>query len=221
MPTSIYTLPDGSQVTLVPFPSTPAPKLVEPWVSDSVASITFPFTGQTQRQAASGADTWGMTLTYPPLTVAQAAPLRAWLRQMRGIARGTLIAPPDYLSIIGTPHLAPGGTGEILTAGAFSAGATAISTSGWTANSNGNLLPDDMIQIGTELYTVLDPADADGAGRASFEIWPSLRYGVSFGSVIDFGPGVQGLFCLADNRRNWSVRTPNHTDLSIRLAEYR
>ncbi len=107
MSTSTITLSTGAEVTLVPLPTSPAPRMVEPWVADTVASITFPFTGQTQTQGSSGADLWGMNVTYPPLTASEAAPILAWLRQLRGISRGFQWTPAGYTgpqgSCSGTP----------------------------------------------------------------------------------------------------------------------
>jgi hypothetical protein len=106
MSTSTITL-DGNPVTLVALPAWPPPSMVEPWVNDSVASITFPFTGQTQTQGSSGADIHGMNVTYPPLVEAQAAPFRAWLKQMRGISRAFQWTPADYVGPAGSPSGSP------------------------------------------------------------------------------------------------------------------
>jgi hypothetical protein len=213
MPTSTIAL-DGVDITVVPLPTCPPPKMVEPWVSDSVALIQFPFTGQTQAQASSGADLWGMMVTYAPLTVAQAGPLLAWLMQMRGMERAVQMAPPEYQG----PQGDPGGTP--ITVGTTVAGSTSLSTQGWTANAYGLLLPFDCIQIGQRLYRVLDSVNSDANGDATFEIWPSLREDVlQDNPIITDNP--LGLFRLATNKRNWSTDYTRLTHLSFPLVEYR
>jgi hypothetical protein len=381
MSTSIITL-DGTTITLVPLPTWPAPRMVEPWVNDSVASITFPFSGQTQSQGSTGADLWGMNVTYPPLVEAQAAPFRAWLKQMRGISRAFQWTPADYAGPAGSPsgipvagnadantvpdsNVADGfaywsipgsawslvaaspspspgcmafqvssaatGSFQYASSGSFqliagqtytlsafidashvtagnpvwvlydpaitvtycsvsqspgvasrisatftfspsgvtagtaasvvllfdlasctipsgstlagfapmiqlgtvattyvasisnitqSAASTTLYTSGWTPNIFGLLLPDDLIQIGYRLHSVLDIVSSDSNGQASFEIWPSLREDVAATTPIITG-NPQGLFRLANNKRNWSKDYTQLTHLSFPISEYR
>jgi len=213
MSTSTITL-DGNPVTLVPLPTCAVPSMVEPWVNDSVASITFPFTGQTQTQASSGADIWGMMVTYPPLTELQAAPMRAFLKQMRGISRAFQWTPADYVGPAGLPSGVP------VTSGALVAAATTLVTTGWTPSTFGLLLQDDLIQIGYRLHAVLDIVSSDGSGNASFEIWPSLREDVASGTTVITGNPL-GLFRLAGNKRNWSKDYNQLTHISFPITEYR
>jgi hypothetical protein len=214
MPTSTITL-DGNPVTLVPLPSFPAPKMVEPWAQDSVAVITSVFTGQTQAQGSTGADLWGMMVTYAPLNSAtDAPPFLAWLLQMRGISRAVQMAPPEYNGPYGSPSGAP------VANGAQVAAATTLVTNGWTPSTFGLLLPYDCIQIGYRLHRVLDIVSSDAEGNASFEIWPSLREDVASGESIITG-NVMGLFRLAQNKRNWSADQNRLTHLSFPLVEYR
>lgn len=214
MPTSTITL-DGNPVTLVPLPSSPAPKMVEPWAQDSVAVITSVFTGQTQAQGSTGADLWGMMVTYAPLnTATEAPPFLAWLLQMRGMSRAVQMAPPEYQGPNGSP------SGTPLVNGAQVAAATTLVTNGWTPNTFGLLLPYDCIQIGFRLHRVLDTVNSDAEGNASFEIWPSLREDVATAAPVIIDNPL-GLFRLAQNKRNWSTDQTKFTHLSFGLTEYR
>jgi hypothetical protein len=207
------TLPDGTVVTCVRLPANPAPASADFWASDSVALITFPFTGQTQAQGSTGADLWGMTLTYNPLKIGDAAPLRNWLKQMRGMSRAVQLAPPDYFGPQGSP------SGSPVTVGAQVAGATTLNTTGWPASATNLLQPDDCIQIGYRLYFACATVGSDPSGNASFEIWPSLRDDVTAETPVVYTNPV-GLFRLAQNKRNWSAE-PKLTHLSFPLVEYR
>jgi hypothetical protein len=188
--------------------------MVEPWVSDSVAVITSVFTGQTQAQGSTGADLGGMLVTYPPLTASQAAPILAWLMQMRGMSRAVQLTPPEFTGNAGIPHGSP------VTLGAQAAAATTLMTSGWTASTNNLLLPYDLIQIGYRLYRVLDTVNSDSFGHASFEIFPSLREDLTSGTAI-VTSNPKGLYRLAANKRNWSADYTKLTNVSFPLVEYR
>ena len=205
---------DGNPVTLVPLPATPAPRMVEPWAQDSVAVVTFPFTGQTQAQASGGADLWGMMVTYAPLTSLQASPLLAWLLGMRGMFNAVQLAPPEYAGPQGTPFGTP------VLNGLHVAATTSLITNGWPVSGFGLLLPWDCIQIGYRLYRVLDAVNSDASGNATFRIWPSLREDWATGTPIVYANPL-GLFRLAANKRNWSVDQTRLTHLSFPLVEYR
>lgn len=213
MPTSTITV-NGNPVTLVPLPADPAPRMVEPWVQDSVAIVTFPFTGQTQAQSSSGADLWGMMVTYAALTSAQASPLLAWLLGMRGMFNAVQMAPPEYTGLQGSPAGVP------VLSGAHVAAATSLVTTGWSPNVYGQLLPFDCIQIGYRLHRVLDSVNSDAAGNATFRIWPSLREDQATGAPLILNNPL-GLFRLANNKRNWSADETRLTHLSFPLVEYR
>ena len=171
MSTSTITL-DGNPVTLVPLPTSAVPSMVEPWVNDSVASITFPFTGQTQSQGSTGADLWGMMVTYPPLTELQAAPFRAWLKQMRGISRGFQWTPADYVGPAGSPSGVP-----------------------LAGTANANLVPDSSLLNGWVDWTnpgggwAIVTGPTGGGGTNAFSI-PSGSDGASVSQAIPVIPGA-------------------------------
>ncbi|HEY5056739.1 MAG TPA: hypothetical protein VII58_11305 [Acidobacteriaceae bacterium] len=213
MPTSTITV-NGNPVTLVPLPATPAPRMVEPWAQDSVAVVTFPFTGQTQAQSSSGADLWGMMVTYAPLTAAESPALLAWLLGMRGMFNAVQMAPPEYQGPQGSPAGVP------VLSGAHVAAATSLVTSGWAPNVYGQLLPWDCIQLGYRLHRVLDPVNSDAAGHATFRVWPSVREDQASGAPVVIANPL-GLFRLASNKRSWSADYTRLAHLSFPLVEYR
>ena len=127
---------------LVPFVNTPTPKMVEPWVNHSVSSVGFPFSGRTQTQSSTGADLEGWMLTYAALKPAQAAPLVAMLKPLRGISRAMQWTPADCRGPQGTP------SGSPLVNGAHVAAATMLSMKAWPVSTAHLLKPNDLIQIG-------------------------------------------------------------------------
>ncbi|QMV19698.1 hypothetical protein GOB94_14100 [Granulicella sp. 5B5] len=218
MPITTITL-DGNAVTLVPLPSSPAPKSVSPWMSDSVALITSPFTGQTQAQGSTGADLTGLMVTYPPLNPKQAAPLLAWLAEMRGMANAVQMTPPEYKG----PQGAPSGTPTVnsTASGTNQAGSYTLVTRGWRASAANLLLPWDAIQFGYRLHRIgITSVSSDASGNATFNIYPSLREDVADGTpIITANP--MGLYRLAQNKRDWVITPDFYTALSFPLVEYR
>jgi hypothetical protein len=209
---------DGNTVTLVALPSCPAPKMVEPWINDSVAMITSPFTGKTQRQGSTGADLGGMMVTYPPMYEATAAPILAWMAQMRGMARAVQMTPPEYTVCAGSPAGTPVVDSSVVTNNV--AASTTLVTRGWKASTRGLLLPWDLIQVGYGLYRVLDMVNSDADGKASFEIFPSLRWLTADATPIIIA-NPKGLYGLGQNKRNYSVGLRRIVSLSFPLVEYR
>jgi hypothetical protein len=171
MSISVITI-NGQNITLVSAPTTAVLRTAEWNLYDAVAVVESQFSPRAQRQWWPGADKWGGTMTYPPLNIAQANDVTSFLMQLRGRANAFQLGDPL--------HTAPRGSGlgnpfVNNTPGTNLPGAITLATSGWTPNAAGVLLRGDQIQVGFRLYQVLDTVDADPAGNAVLNIWPSLR----------------------------------------------
>jgi hypothetical protein len=202
--------------SIIPMPSSPAPKQIDFAATDAVGMTQSSFTGQSQIQQFPGADFWSWNVSLPAMSRRQACMWIAFLMAHRGKANVFQLGDPlgrlPMGSASGTPVLD----------GVQAAMATTITTRGWTANATGVLLPGDYLQIGYRLHQVAQATnvDADANGKASIEIWPSLREAVADGTSI-ITTGTTGLFRLADNRREWSVNTGRLYGLSFKVIEAR
>jgi hypothetical protein len=192
-------MPTFNGWNIISLPTTPsAPASVEFTPMDIVAMSVSPFTGQQQVQ--DWQQGWlEASVSYPPLTQAQARPWVAFLKGLRGQANVFQIGDP-----LATPR--GSGAGTPVVAGAGQKGYT-LNTRGWTPGASGVLLLDDYLQIGYRLYSVtLSDVDADGSGNATINIWPPLRESPANGDAITI-TNTKGLFRLKSNARKWSETT--------------
>lgn len=172
MSTSTITV-GGQSITLVSTPSKPGLRSVEFDYADAVGTVPSKFTGQVQAQKWLGADMLSGTMTLPPLTQVEADDWIAFLMQLRGMANAFQIGDPLQPNARGSGAGAP--VVDNTVPGGNAAGSEFLGTQGWTANATGVLLRGDWIQVGYRRYRVMDDVNADGSGKAIFEIWPVLR----------------------------------------------
>jgi hypothetical protein len=100
MPSTTITLA-GNPVTVVTLPARPGLRSATFDISDAVAIVSSPFTGQTQAQQWPGADMWAGTIELPPLRE-HAPAWEAFLMELRGRANAFQMGDPMYGSPQGT-----------------------------------------------------------------------------------------------------------------------
>lgn len=217
MSTSTITI-GGHAVTLVSFPTAAGLRGYDFQIEDRVGMVESVFTGQAQAQQWPGADRWSATLTLAPLTPAQADDWVSFLMQLRGMMNAFQLgevrkATPNG-SVLGSPQVDNGVSGNV-------AGSQFLDTKGWTASASGVLKRGDQIQIGYRLHQVLDDVNADGSGKATLEVWPSLREQPTDSSAITT-TNSKGLWRLAKNARPYSYDISRLVKgVSIPIQEYR
>jgi hypothetical protein len=201
---------------IIPVPASPAPQAVTLKMNDAVAVVQSPFTMQTQVQQWPGADFWEAEITLPPMKRKDATKWIAWLMALRGQANVFEIGDPLGKTPQGVP------TGTPVNDGTHIAGTYILNTRGWTANSTNNLLPGDYLQLGNSLYVVagVNPVNADASGKATVEIWPSLRVALADGNPITTSD-CKGLFRLSSNQRSWSADDAKIYSISFKAIEAR
>lgn len=208
---------NGANVTLVAFPTSPGLSSLDVSIKDATATVTSPYTGQTQAQQWPGGDMMSATATLPPLQRADADNWEAALMQCRGMAYAFQMGDPMRQTPRGTPSGSPQCSNGSANNAAMS---TFLDTTGWTSSTGNLLLTGDWIQVGYRLHRVMDPVSSDSGGNATINIWPSLREApASNANVIT--SGTQGLWRLASNQRDWSFDYTGFTHISFKLQEYR
>jgi len=108
------------------------------------------------------------TIKIAPMRVAQAKTWEAWFMALNGL-EGTFWLTP---SLDSAPSGGAGGTP--LVNGASQTGQSLV-TDGWDPSETGILKAGDWFQLGNHLYRVLQDANSDVGGNATFDIWPGLR----------------------------------------------
>lgn len=181
-------------------PSAPGFRTSRFEASNVVGMTASPFTYSQQVYVHQGAR-WAATLTLPPMKRAQAAAWCAFLVSLRGSYGTFLLGDPDAKTPQGVA------TGTPLVNGADQTGSQLV-TDGWTAGQTGILKAGDYLQLGSgatsRLHMVLQDADSDGSGNATFDIWPPLRESPANNDPIVVSQ-TQGVFRLSTPDVGWDA----------------
>ena len=112
-------------------------------------------------------------------------------------------------------------TGTPLVKGASQTGNSLI-TDGWTASQTGILKAGDYFQLGSstssKLYKVLNDANSDGSGDATFDIWPNINTAVSDDTALTVA-SAKGLFRLAANEMRWDLQQAQKYGIAFSAIE--
>lgn len=211
-------------ITVVSLPQRPGPASVEFRMSEAVAYVPQPFTGQGQRQAWPGSDFWAATLTLPPLKSSEvdfdaADDWTSFLAELRGMRCAVMIGDPRRRLPKGELQ------GSVPVVDSSVTGYNAAMTEtlyikGLTPNASRLILRGTNVQVGYRLHRLLVDVSADGNGKAAVPVWPSLREQPADGAAITLSNPC-GLFGLGQNQRSWSDSPKELTRLSVQLQEYR
>ena len=122
-----------------------------------------------RRQARQiGGQYWKMTVSYPPMTRAQFAPIYAFIVAQRGSFESFIVIP----TVVSNPLGSAGGTP--LVNGASQTGRSLV-TDGWT-NSTAIFVAGDYLKLAgnDKVYMVTADATSNGSGSATISIEPAL-----------------------------------------------
>ena len=209
----------GSGVTLLSVPASPGFRSQE-WKLANPTSVNIsPYTGQQQVQQWLGAESWQVTCSLPPMTLAEAALWRAFLLRCRG--RTNTFQLCDQLNA--TPCGNSEGSNPATAASASGVnqpGLQALTTYGWTPGTYGVIAAGDYLQVGYRLYQCLVGQDADNSGSCLIPVWPSLREAPPAGTPVQL---VQpcGIFRLAEDTVSWTHDYSRRPSLSFTAIEFR
>ncbi|MCA3248593.1 MAG: hypothetical protein ING19_20855 [Azospirillum sp.] len=206
-------MPVSYPLTLPP----PGPASVEFGPRSVVAVVESPFTLTQETQEFPG-QAWMARVVVGPVTGnAWLAPWRAFFTGLNG-KQGTFL--------LGDPiGIAPRGvaTGTPLIDGTQAAGSKTLATKGWTASVSNILRAGDYLQIGsgatTRLYMLTTDANSDGTGRATLDIWPSLRREGAINNAALVTASPRGTFRLASNVNLWRLEAPFRGSFSFDAIE--
>lgn len=173
-----------------------------------------PFTGAQQVQKHQG-QWWEFQASLPPMTRATAEEWVAFLLSLNGMQGTFLLGDPLGTTARGIA------TGTPLVKGASQTGNSLI-TDGWTASQTGILKAGDYFQLGSstssKLYKVLNDANSDGSGNATFDIWPNINTAVSDDTALTVA-SAKGLFRLAANEMRWDLQQAQKYGIAFSAIE--
>ncbi len=154
-------------------------------------------------------------VTMPRMVKAQAAEFAAALLSLNGRAGTFLLGDPLRV----TPRGSAAGTPVV--DGSHDAGSKTLAVRGWTPSQTGVLQRLDCVQVGSgtsqRFHYVLVDADADGIGKVTLDIWPTLRESLSDGAAI-VTSDCKGVFMLASDA-GWDVDAPFKVTATFRAVE--
>lgn len=201
-------------------PTTPSPRSGPFRNRAAVAASRSPFTFEEQVQVRQGM-LWAFSVDLPPMSEDDAAEWVAFLHELNGREGTFLMTPPG----LGSPRGNPVGTPLVDSAASPApnqARDRTLVTDGWTFSATGVLKKRDLISIGsgaaTRVYMVLDDVDADGAGAATFDIWPRLRETPTDNAAITTS-SPKGTFRLATNEMAFTVELAQIYGISFDVVE--
>jgi len=126
----------------------------------------------------------------PSMSITNARIWRAWFLSLNGMEGTFWLTPSLDATARGVA------TGTPLVNGASQTGQSLV-TDGWTISQTGILKAGDWFQLGNYLYNVMQDADSDGTGNATFDIWPDLRSAPADNDALTVS-SPKGLFRLID-----------------------
>lgn len=181
----------------------------------AVGMNVSPFTFSQEVQVSQGQQ-WTAEFDLPPMLRGHAADWQGFMLGLNSSEGTFLMGDPDATEPLGTP------TGTPVLDGNHTVGVREINIKGFTANSTGNLLRGDVIQIGSgasaRLHRVIAAVDADASGKATVGIWPLIRTGLADNEPIVTAQPV-GLWRLSPNTMGWDSNAIGHHNISIKCIE--
>ena len=179
----------------------------------TVAVSSSPFTGQDQVVQHEG-EFWTTQIKFPPMLKVDAAPIIAFLLQLRG-RRGTFaLGDQDRKTIQGVA------TGTIRVNGASQTG-NQVALDGFANSTNNVFKAGDYIQINSYLYMVTEDVNSNGSGEANVKIEPSLRQGIE--TIADDATvlynNTKTLFRLDSNETGWDTDQVSKYGISLSATE--
>ena len=179
----------------------------------TVAVSSSPFTGQDQVVQHEG-EFWTTQIKFPPMLKVNAAPVIAFLLQLRG-RRGTFaLGDQDRKTIQGVA------TGTIRVNGASQTG-NQVALDGFANSTNNVFKAGDYIQINSYLYMVTEDVNSNSSGEANVKIEPSLRQGIE--TIADDATvlysNTKTLFRLDSNETGWDTDQVSKYGISLSATE--
>jgi hypothetical protein len=191
------------------------PSQIELSMTDVVGMNVSPVTLQQETFEWPG-KAWSVTLTWDKVVGrASAEAIFAFLASLKGVLGTFYVGDPLGASPRGS------GTGALVN-GTVAAGASQITTKGWTPSASGVLLKGDYLQLGSgtaqRLYKALGDVNADGSGHATIDVWPTIREGYADGAVITL-TNTAGTFRLSGNPRSAKIGSPFVYSFQLQATE--
>lgn len=178
---------------------------------NTIVSVTT--SGRVQTRQIDG-QKFTLTLSYPPMTRQNFAPIKAFIMKQRARLNTFTIIAPVISNAQGVA------TGTISVDGAISAGATTCTIDGMTLSTNGILKAGDYFRFTGQdkVYMAVEDLDADGTGSGTLTFEPPLRTAVTDNTELVYD-NVDFTVRLRNDVQEYSFVTNNLYKYEIDLIE--
>jgi hypothetical protein len=178
---------------------------------NTIVSVTT--SGRVQTRQIDG-QKFTLTLSYPPMTRQNFAPIKAFIMKQRARLNTFTIIPPVISNAQGVA------TGTISVDGAISAGATTCTIDGMTSSTNEILKAGDYFRFSgaDKVYMAVEDLDADGSGSGTLTFEPPLRTAVTDDTALVYD-NVDFTVRLRNDIQEYSFVTNNLYKYEIDLIE--
>jgi len=194
------------------FPTSPAPQNASIGSEqNTIVSVTT--SGRVQTRQIDG-QKFTLTLSYPPMTRQNFAPIKAFIMKQRSRLNTFTIIPPVVSNAQGVA------SGTISVDGSVSAGATTCTIDGMTVSTNGILKAGDYFRFSgaDKVYMAVEDLDADGTGSGTLTFEPPLRTAVTDDTELVYD-NVDFTVRLRNDVQEYSFVTNNLYKYEIDLIE--
>jgi hypothetical protein len=194
------------------FPTSPTPQNASIGSEqNTIVSVTT--SGRVQTRQIDG-QKFTLTLSYPPMTRQNFAPIKAFIMKQRSRLNTFTIIPPVISNAQGVA------SGTISVDGSVSAGATTCTIDGMTVSTNGILKAGDYFRFSgaDKVYMAVEDLDADGSGSGTLTFEPPLRTAVTDDTALVYD-NVDFTVRLRNDVQEYSFVTNNLYKYEIDLIE--
>jgi hypothetical protein len=194
------------------FPTSPTPQNASIGSEqNTIVSVTT--SGRVQTRQIDG-QKFTLTLSYPPMTRQNFAPIKAFIMKQRSRLNTFTIIPPVISNAQGVA------SGTISVDGSVSAGATTCTIDGMTVSTNGILKAGDYFRFSgaDKVYMAVEDLDADGSGSGTLTFEPPLRTAVIDDTALVYD-NVDFTVRLRNDVQEYSFVTNNLYKYEIDLIE--
>lgn len=177
---------------------------------NQTAISSSPFTYQQQVFNHQG-KRWEAEIQLPAMKREDAEQWLAWLLSLKGQVGTFELGDPNGA----TPRGAIGGSPVV--AGSAQTGGS-LDIDGCTTSVTGWLKAGDYVQVGTQLYKVLQDVNTDSSGAATLELWPNIRTAPLDNDPVTVSNAV-GRFRLNSGSQDWSIDTATVYGITFAAVE--
>jgi len=194
------------------FPTSPVAKSANiRSLQNTIVSVTT--SGRKQARQIDG-QRFAITLSFPPMTRAEFAPIKAFVMKQRSQLENFTLIPPTESNAQGVA------TGTISVNGALTAGTTTASIDGMTTSTNGILKAGDYFRFTgqNKVYMAVADLDADGSGEGTLTFEPPLRSNVADNISLIYD-NVDFTVSLTNDIQEFDIGTTNYYSYEIDVVE--